>query len=220
MRKIEHEITKTPEIPKYIQGGVSTPVEPSQVNEKECESVEARGSSEARTIKGESSVGRNANDRQRNALVVERAVERLRALGVRMTPQRYAILNYLYTHHEHPTAEEIYQALASEYPSMSVATVYNNLKVFKEAGLIQELTFGDQASRYDANAEDHYHVVCVVCGKVEDLPYTPYFEVEDEAAKRLGYKVLDHKLVIYGVCPDCQRKGLGPIQRKCGEEEL
>ncbi|RKQ85420.1 Fur family transcriptional regulator [Brockia lithotrophica] len=199
----------------------NTKDEAAEVLQAEASSENGRaweaGTAHGNDARSGTSEGKGPRD---HVLAVERAVERLRALGVRMTPQRYAILNYLYTHHEHPTAEEIYQALASEYPSMSVATVYNNLKVFKEAGLIQELTFGDQASRYDANPEDHYHVVCVVCGKVEDLPYTPYFEVEDEAARRLGYQVLDHKLVIYGICPDCQRKGLVPSRRKRGEEDL
>lgn len=206
MRKTEHEtaevfqteVWETAESPKNGRAGEAGPADGDEATAGAGEAYGQRG----------------------HVLAVERAVERLRSLGVRMTPQRYAILNYLYTHHEHPTAEEIYQALASEYPSMSVATVYNNLKVFKEAEIIQELTFGDQASRYDANPEDHYHVVCVDCGKVEDLPYTPYVEVEDEAARRLGYRVLDHKLVIYGICPECQRKGVVPLRRKRGEEEL
>ncbi|MBE3555249.1 MAG: transcriptional repressor, partial [Thermicanus sp.] len=85
------------------------------------------------------------------ARAIERAVDVLKGTGVRMTPQRYAILAYLLETKRHPTADEIYKALESRFPSMSVATVYNNLKLFKEAGLVRELTFGDHSSRFDAD---------------------------------------------------------------------
>ncbi|MBE3595987.1 MAG: transcriptional repressor [Hydrogenibacillus sp.] len=137
---------------------------------------------------------------------IEEAVEKLRARGVRMTPQRYAILAYMLKTRAHPTADEIYKALSPDFPSMSVATVYNNLKLFKEAGLVRELTFGDQASRFDGQVHEHYHAVCVVCGRIDDFEYTPLKFVEREAARLTGYTPLEHRMEIYGVCPNCQLK--------------
>lgn len=133
-------------------------------------------------------------------------VNRLRENGVRMTPQRHAILNYLLSTMSHPTADEIYKALELSFPNMSVATVYNNLRVFKDAGLVKELTYGDSSSRFDANMEDHYHIICRDCGKITDFEYPMLTEVEKKAAEKTGYLVETHRMEVYGVCPDCRMK--------------
>ncbi|TCS92850.1 peroxide-responsive transcriptional repressor PerR [Hazenella coriacea] len=133
------------------------------------------------------------------------AVETLKSIGVRMTPQRHAILDYLLSTMAHPTADEIYKALEGNFPNMSVATVYNNLRVFKEAGLVRELTYGDSSSRFDANMIDHYHVICHVCGKITDFDYPSLLSVEKEAACATGYQVDYHRMEIYGTCPTCSQ---------------
>lgn len=137
---------------------------------------------------------------------LEQAVEKLKSTGVRMTPQRHAILEFLLSSMSHPTADEIYKSLEGKFPNMSVATVYNNLRVFKEAGLIRELTYGDASSRFDANMTDHYHVICRECGKITDFDYPPLIDVEREAAKRTGFRVESHRMEIYGICKDCQQR--------------
>ncbi|SFI57426.1 Fur family transcriptional regulator [Thermoflavimicrobium dichotomicum] len=134
------------------------------------------------------------------------AIETLKHNGVRMTPQRHAILNFLFSTMSHPTADEIYKALESNFPNMSVATVYNNLRLFKEAGLVRELTYGDASSRFDANMTEHYHVICKQCGKITDFDYPPLLAVEEEASNRTGYMVDSHRMELYGICPECQRK--------------
>nr|WP_212773196.1 Fur family transcriptional regulator [Polycladomyces abyssicola] len=136
---------------------------------------------------------------------LEQAVEKLKSTGVRMTPQRHAILEFLLSSMSHPTADEIYKSLEGKFPNMSVATVYNNLRVFKEAGLVRELTYGDASSRFDANMTDHYHVICRECGKITDFDYPPLIDVEREAAKRTGFRVESHRMEIYGICKDCQK---------------
>ncbi|MFY0545623.1 peroxide-responsive transcriptional repressor PerR [Brevibacillus sp. H7] len=137
---------------------------------------------------------------------VEKAVEILKNTGVRMTPQRHAILAYLLESMTHPTADEIYKALEGKFPNMSVATIYNNLRVFKEAGLVRELTFGDASSRFDANvSEDHYHVICTECGAIHDFHFPSLHEAEAAAAKSAGFQVKGHRLEVYGVCEACQK---------------
>ncbi|WP_276357779.1 Fur family transcriptional regulator [Cohnella caldifontis] len=134
---------------------------------------------------------------------VHHAVDQLKSGGVRMTPQRYAILEYLMDSHVHPTADEIYRALSPQYPSLSVATVYNNLKLFVEAGLVRELTYGDDSSRFDADLSDHYHVICTNCGTMVDFEHPPITAIEAEAAASTGFVVQGHRLEIYGLCPAC-----------------
>lgn len=135
---------------------------------------------------------------------INQAVEQLKATGVRMTPQRYAILEYLLTSLTHPTADDIYKSLEGKFPNMSVATVYNNLRLFKEAGLVRELTYGDASSRFDAQMHDHYHIICRECGKIVDFEYPSLIKVEEEAAKVTGFQVENHRMEIYGRCRSCQ----------------
>lgn len=134
---------------------------------------------------------------------LETAMEKLKTTGVRMTPQRHAILSYLLDIDTHPTVDEIYKALESKFPSMSLATVYNNLKVFVETGLVRELTYGDGASRFDADMSDHYHAICESCGKIEDFCHEPLTEVEHAAERSTGFRVRGHRMEVYGLCPDC-----------------
>lgn len=131
------------------------------------------------------------------------SLEALKKTGVRITPQRKAVLNYLVESEVHPTADDIFQALSSDFPNMSVATVYNNLKLFKQTGLVKELTYGDSSSRFDFNSVPHYHIICSECGKITDFQYPALEEVEHLAGLVTDYDVSHHRLEIYGVCPEC-----------------
>lgn len=131
------------------------------------------------------------------------ALVTLKESGVRITPQRHAILEYLISSHTHPTADEIYKALDGDFPNMSVATVYNNLRVFRNAGLVKELTYGDSSSRFDFITHDHYHIICDECGKIVDFHHPGLEEVEQLASHLTGFKVNSHRLEVYGTCPDC-----------------
>lgn len=137
--------------------------------------------------------------------VLKEAIATLKSSGVRITPQRHAILEYLIESMSHPTADEIFKALEDNFPNMSVATVYNNLRVFKEAGLVKELTYGDASSRFDWVTTDHYHAICEECGKIVDFYYPILNEVESVAQHVTGFKVNSHRMEVYGICPECQQ---------------
>lgn len=139
---------------------------------------------------------------------LQEALTTLKGSGVRITPQRHAILEYLVDSLAHPTADEIYKALEQKFPNMSVATVYNNLCVFKNAGLVKELTFGSSSSRFDFATTDHYHIICNACGKIVDFSYPGLDEVENLAQHITGFEVGEHRMEVYGTCPDCQRVGV------------
>ncbi|MCG7345772.1 peroxide-responsive transcriptional repressor PerR [Sporosarcina sp. ACRSL] len=131
------------------------------------------------------------------------ALVTLKESGVRITPQRHAILEFLISSETHPTADEIYRALEDDFPNMSVATVYNNLRVFRNAGLVKELTYGDSSSRFDFVTHDHYHIICDNCGKIVDFHHPGLEEVEHLASHVTGFEVNSHRLEVYGTCPDC-----------------
>ncbi|TYR95350.1 peroxide-responsive transcriptional repressor PerR [Rossellomorea vietnamensis] len=136
---------------------------------------------------------------------LKEAIDTLKETGVRITPQRHAILEYLIHSMAHPTADDIYKALEGKFPNMSVATVYNNLRVFREVGLVKELTYGDASSRFDYVTTDHYHVICDECGKIVDFHYPGLDEVEHLASHVTGFKVRNHRMEIYGTCDDCSK---------------
>lgn len=136
---------------------------------------------------------------------VSQSINKLKANNIRITPQRYGILEYLIELDSHPTADEIYKALSDRFPSMSVATVYNNLRLFTEIGFVKEMRFGDASSRFDFATTEHYHAVCENCGKVEDVYYPGLEDVESVTADLTGFKITHHRLEIYGLCMDCQK---------------
>ena len=137
---------------------------------------------------------------------VEAAVAQLKQSDIRITPQRYAILEYLIESHSHPTADDIYKALATRFPSMSVATVYNNLRLFTKIGFVQEMAYGDSSSRFDFTSKKHYHAICEECGKIVDTYYPGLDDVEVAAEQLTGFQINKHRMELYGICPDCQKK--------------
>src|SRR5699024_57375 len=136
---------------------------------------------------------------------LQQALNTLKESGVRITPQRHAVLEYLINSESHPTADEIYKVLEKKFPNMSVATVYNNLRVLRKIGLVRELTYGDESSRFDYNMTDHYHIICEECDKVVDFHYPPLDEVESLAEQMTYMKENNHRLLIYVLYKDCQK---------------
>lgn len=151
--------------------------------------------------------------------IVQQAIEQLKDENVRITPQRYAILEYLIEHRSHPTADEIYHAIETRFPNISVATVYNNLRLFTKIGFVDEMSYGDNSSCFDFVTEPHYHAICRECGKVTDFFYPGLEDVETAASQLTGYQIDDHRLEVYGLCPDCVAKKEA-VQNKETKEEV
>jgi len=132
-------------------------------------------------------------------------LKQLKDKGVRFTPQRQAILEFLLATDTHPTAEEIYHHVKAKFPGVSLGTIYNTLNMLKEHGHILELSYGDMSSRFDGNPSNHYHVTCTECGKIVDL-HRPLIDFEEEVELSTGFKIHGHRLEFYGVCADCLGK--------------
>ncbi|MFF3024724.1 Fur family transcriptional regulator [Gottfriedia sp. NPDC057948] len=139
---------------------------------------------------------------------IQDAILHLKNSGVRITPQRHAIIEYLIGSGTHPTADEIYKALEGKFPNMSVATVYNNLRVLREVGMVKELNFGDSSSRFDYITTDHYHIICEKCGEMNDFHYDGLEGINLYVEKETGFEVTNHRMEVYGICPKCKEKTL------------
>ena len=137
---------------------------------------------------------------------LETMVERLRECGCRITPQRLEILRVLAESRGHPSAETVHRAVASRFPSLSLATVYKTIAVLKKTGEILELAFSDRDNRYDGNRPSpHPHLVCQVCGAIIDPNLESLDALARQVAEATGYRILSHRLEFYGICPDCQK---------------
>jgi Fur family peroxide stress response transcriptional regulator len=129
----------------------------------------------------------------------------LREQGLRLTPQRLAICEMLVASDQHPTAQMIYDQLHPQYPSLSLATVYNTLDMLVNLGLVNVLgSAGDDAAHYDADTHPHVNLACTSCHRVIDLPSQHVQALEEEVASNSGYRLLGARVLYYGICPDCQ----------------
>lgn len=124
----------------------------------------------------------------------------------RQTKQRDAILKLLRGTYSHPTADQIYDEVRKEIPSISKGTVYRNLKVLREMDLISELNLNGTVSRFEAKRKSHYHFRCERCGRVFDVDEPINKELDTRIAERTGFKILYHQLEFRGLCHDCQQK--------------
>ena len=130
---------------------------------------------------------------------IPQALQTLRDRGLRRTPQRIAVLCVLYENPSHPSAEEIYQAARARIPVLSLATVYNILKVLTAAGAVQSMSCADGRFRYDARMDPHGHFNCRKCGNIIDVnaDFIPEGEID-------GHLIQSCQVQCFGVCAACR----------------
>ena len=125
----------------------------------------------------------------------------------RHSKKREAIWQALSNCKEHPSAEQIYAKLKPEYPDLSLGTVYRNLALFKEQGLIMSLGTVNGVERFDGNTAPHVHFICTECGKVDDLhSLSVPEELKNTAAQSCGGRIDGCQLLFTGICADCANK--------------
>lgn len=134
---------------------------------------------------------------------------RLKAMGLRHTLPRERILAYLDRKNTHPTPEELYQALKKRGYNIGLSTVYLNLQVLREAGLLWEFKDQKGNTRYDGFCERHHHLFCLQCGSVEDLSAKDLPELDPKPIRKAveaknGWFIEEARLELRGVCPGCQ----------------
>lgn len=132
--------------------------------------------------------------------------ERIRGAGLKLTPQRLAVLDYLQRAEGHPTAEQIGAEVNRRLPRAARATVYNALRALRDAGLVSEVRLDGATARYDTNLAPHHHFICRRCGRIDDVSADavgPQSRVEVGE----GYAVETYEIVLRGLCAACARRG-------------
>mgnify|MGYP001260942578 CR=1 FL=1 len=127
-------------------------------------------------------------------------------MQLRMTNQREIILRELKKSREHLTADELYDIVKKIMPRISLATVYRNLEILSEAGMITKLEISGRQKRFDYDTSDHDHVYCVVCHRVDNLTVDRSGLDMSDLKEIGGYSVTGCRVEILGVCPECQGK--------------
>ena len=123
----------------------------------------------------------------------------------RQSKQRNRILEILRSTKSHPTADWIYKNLKSEFPKLSLGTVYRNLSVLEDQGLVKKIHFGSTFDRFEANNKQHYHLICDGCGKIVDFNLSIYDEINNKARRNSQFNSRSHKLEFYGLCENCNK---------------
>ena len=133
-------------------------------------------------------------------------VDTLRNEGFRITPQRIAIIKYVIDTQSHPSAEGIHKIIQKKYPMVSLATVYKTLDLLRKMSMIQELGFANGSARYEANVGKHINIVCVRCGRIEDVDEHSLSGLESKVAEKSKYEIFSRRFELYGHCNECKRK--------------
>ena len=151
---------------------------------------------------------------------LDELMTRLKARCYRMTPQRVAILRVLLSDESHPSIDDIYQRVKTDFPMMSLATVYKTVALLQEMGEVLEVTPAGDVAHYDGiRPYPHPHLICGVCGRIADVAVDDLAEWVQAAAIRAGGWELTTKVDFWGVCPECRATSEIPGDGRGGKKE-
>jgi Fur family peroxide stress response transcriptional regulator len=144
---------------------------------------------------------------------VEKMLAGVKAAGLKLTPQRMAIVKELASDETHPTAQEIFDRLRPGLPTMSFATVYNTLDALSAAGLCAAMSLSPGSGRFDPNMMPHHHAVCDSCGAVRDVPSVGLSieSIADPLAAKAvaqvapGFELRSVERIFRGICAACMK---------------
>ncbi len=137
-------------------------------------------------------------------------IQALRNKGYKATPQRITICEFALSSREHPSVQRIYREVRKTHPTVSLATVYKTLQILKESGLVQELDFPQNQTRFDAYLKPHINLVCLRCGNIQDLDNPVARELVKRVTAVTRFIPTSQRLDVYGICEKCS--GKNPLQ--------
>lgn len=124
----------------------------------------------------------------------------------RMTLQRKIILEELKKVKSHPGADEIYAMVRKRLPRISLGTVYRNLEVLSELKAIQKIESVGTLKRFDGTPENHYHIRCIKCDRIDDAPFNIETGIEKKIRPFTDYTIIGHRLEFIGICSECSSR--------------
>lgn len=133
---------------------------------------------------------------------------------LRMTRQRKLILEEMRRVKRHLSADQVYDIVRRRLPRISLGTVYRNLEILSELGEIRKLEYAGSIKRFDWNPENHYHIRCMQCGRIDDAPIPPLSGIEQEVRDATDYQINGHHFEFVGLCPACSEKSTEYMARK------
>ena len=134
----------------------------------------------------------------------EEIAETIRKSGHRATHQRIVVYEALWKAGSHPNVADIHKYASKTDPTISLATVYKNLQLFSEIGLVREMGAHDGSTRYDPDVNFHINLVCNKCGRVEDFECVSFEEIAPNLSQRVGFEVQSHNFEVRGICSKCR----------------
>lgn len=134
---------------------------------------------------------------------------KLKEKGYKLTNQRQIIYGvFLDSKGKHLSPEEIYDIVKDKYPDIGLATVYRTLQLLEDLGIVYRLNFNDGCNRYELNKgskdHHHHHLVCLKCGKIEEVELDLLDELESRIETESEFKIVDHNVKFFGYCKDCK----------------
>lgn len=124
----------------------------------------------------------------------------------RNTIQREMVLNAVKALGNHPTAEEVFLKISTEHSSIGKGTVYRNLHILAEEGMIRRVEIPEGPDHFDHTLEPHYHVRCICCNKVSDVEMEMLSDLKQRIHNNHGVKFLDYDILFKGICSNCQKE--------------
>lgn len=127
----------------------------------------------------------------------------------RHTIQKELVLHAVRNLMSHVTAEEVYQHIAAEHPTVGRGTVYRNLNILAEEGEIRKVAVPDGPDRFDFTLKEHHHVKCIRCGGIFDVDMEAVSGLIEQITDKHGFQFLDYDIFFRGICLDCQNQSKG-----------
>lgn len=138
-------------------------------------------------------------------------------IRLRMTKQRRMILEVLRNTYDHPSACEIYDTVRDVLPNISLGTVYRNLEILSSQGLVRKLELTSGQRRFDALTKNHSHIICISCGRIDDVPEeigVGLESVQRRVGDATGFRDIEWSVGFHGLCPDCYAGSHGSHETK------
>jgi Fur family ferric uptake transcriptional regulator len=131
--------------------------------------------------------------------------EFIKQRSLKSTRQRDDIASWFFTVKGHLSADAIYREIQHMSPGIGFSTVYRTMKLLCESGLVSERHFRDGEALYENVSEHHDHCICTSCGKIVEFENDKIEELQEAVAKKFGFRLVTHKMELYGVCAECRK---------------
>lgn len=123
---------------------------------------------------------------------------------MKFSKQRNLILDTVVSNPIHPTADQVYSAVKQIDPNISLGTVYRNLNLLAENGMLKKICISYGSDRFDGRTDTHFHMICDKCARVYDVELEELANIKQNILKNTGFTVTEYELTIQGICPDCK----------------